>query len=116
MRGSRLNNLPTAKFNSLVCVVRDVLVETLISPAGNNGKYVNMYYVNDVKCEGADGGLAVGILYLPGGMVNFTISGYQGQDGRMAFLSSEARSADYKGSLAVKDLEDRTCRFTVQNL
>lgn len=62
------------------------------------------------------GGLSLGIVYLTGGMCNLTITGYQGQDGRTAFLSSEAGSPDYKGSLAVKDLEDRTCRFTVQNL
>ncbi|KAJ7184290.1 hypothetical protein C8R46DRAFT_1063586 [Mycena filopes] len=87
-----------------------------IQLVGKNGKYVNMYYINDVKCEGDSGGLSLGIVYLTGGMCNLTITGYQGQDGRTAFLSSEAGSPDYKGSLAVKDIEDRTCRFTVQNL
>ncbi|KAJ7043159.1 hypothetical protein C8F04DRAFT_1287316 [Mycena alexandri] len=81
-----------------------------------NQKYVNMYYINDVKCEGDSGGLSMGIVYLTNGMCNLTISGYQGQDGRTAFLSSQAGSPDYKGSLAVKDLEDITCCFTVQNL
>ncbi|KAJ7461021.1 hypothetical protein B0H11DRAFT_1736408 [Mycena galericulata] len=83
---------------------------------GNNGKFVNMYYINDVKCEGADGGLELSIVYLVDGMVNLTISGYQGQDGRTAFLSSDAGNKEYNGSLAVKGIEDRTCRFTVQNL
>ncbi|KDQ50150.1 hypothetical protein JAAARDRAFT_42329 [Jaapia argillacea MUCL 33604] len=83
---------------------------------GSNGKYVNMYYINDVKCEGPDGGLSVGILYLAGGKVAFTITGYQGQDGRTAFLSSQAGSAAYNGSLAVKDYPDFTCEFTIQNL
>ncbi|KAJ7273157.1 hypothetical protein C8J57DRAFT_1316945 [Mycena rebaudengoi] len=87
-----------------------------IQLVGPNNKYMNMYYINDVKCEGTGGGLQVGILYLPEGQANLTISGYQGQDGRTAFLSSEAGSPDYKGSLAVKGIEDRTCRFTVQNL
>ncbi|KAJ7445681.1 hypothetical protein B0H11DRAFT_1930389 [Mycena galericulata] len=75
---------------------------------GNNGKFVNMYYIN--------GGLELSIVYLVDGMVNLTISGYQGQDGRTAFLSSDAGNKEYNGSLAVKGIEDRTCRFTVQNL
>lgn len=75
-----------------------------------------MYYINDVKCEGPGGGLAMGIIYLPHGMCNLTITGYSGQDGRTAFLSSQAGSPSYNGSLAVKDLEDFTCRFTVENL
>jgi len=83
---------------------------------GPNGKYVNMYYVNDVKCEGGSGGLSLGIVYLADSFINFTISGYQGQDGRTAYLSSQAGSADYKGSLAVKSFEDITCRFKIQNL
>lgn len=62
------------------------------------------------------GDFAVQPVYLINGMINLTISGYQGQDGRTAFLSSEAGNKDYNGSLAVKDIEDRTCRFTVQNL
>jgi hypothetical protein len=49
-------------------------------------------------------------------MINFTIQGYQGQDGRTAFLSNEAGNASYNGSLAVKDLEDVNCRFKIQNL
>ncbi|KDQ50134.1 hypothetical protein JAAARDRAFT_89100, partial [Jaapia argillacea MUCL 33604] len=83
---------------------------------GSNGKHVNMYYHNDVKCEGPGGGLGVGILYLPGGKVIFTISGYGGQDGRTGFLSSQAGSPAYNGSLAVKDYPDFTCEFTIQNL
>jgi hypothetical protein len=58
----------------------------------------------------------MGILYLTNGMINFTIQGYQGQDGRTAFLSNEAGNASYNGSLAVKDLEDINCRFKIQNL
>lgn len=84
--------------------------------AGPNEKYVNMYYINDVKCEGPTGGLSMGIVYLADGQVNFTITGYQGQDGRTRFLSSQAGSEAYNGSLKVQEFEDITCRFTVQNL
>ncbi|KAJ7857237.1 hypothetical protein B0H13DRAFT_2357035 [Mycena leptocephala] len=43
-------------------------------------KYVNMYYI---MCEGlVVSGLSMGILHLTNGMINFTIQGYQGQDGR----------------------------------
>ncbi|KAJ7923328.1 hypothetical protein B0H13DRAFT_2316518 [Mycena leptocephala] len=84
--------------------------------AQSTKKYVNMYYINNVKCEGPSGGLSMGILYLTNGMINFTIQGYQGQDGRTAFLSNEAGNASYNGSLAVKDLEDVNCRFKIQNL
>ncbi|KDQ51070.1 hypothetical protein JAAARDRAFT_199457 [Jaapia argillacea MUCL 33604] len=87
-----------------------------VSFVGNKGKYVNMYYINDVKCEGPTGGLSVGIIYLSDGFVNFTISGYQGQDGRIAFLSSQAGDVSYNGSLAVKDYPDFTCQFSIQNL
>lgn len=86
------------------------------SSLGSNGKIVNMYYINDVKCEGPGGGLQMGIVYLADGQVNFTITGYQGQDGRTKYLSSQAGSEAYNGSLAVKDFEDFTCRFTIQNL
>lgn len=77
-----------------------------------------MYYVNDVKCdlEGPSEALSLGIVYLADGLVNFTITGYQTQDGRTAYLSSQAGSVDYKGSLAVKSFEDVTCRFKIQNL
>ncbi|KAJ7915471.1 hypothetical protein B0H13DRAFT_1610393, partial [Mycena leptocephala] len=62
------------------------------------------------------GGLAMGILYLSDSLINLTIQGYQGQDGRTAFLSNEAGNTSYNGSLAVKDLEDINCRFKIQNL
>lgn len=75
-----------------------------------------MYYINDVKCEGPSGGLSVGIVYLADGLVNFTVSGYSGQDGRTKYLSSQAGSPAYNGSLAVKDYEDITCRFSIENL
>ena len=89
-----------------------------IAIAGPNGKDVSMYYTSDVKCDGPDGGvtLTMGIVYLPNGEINFTITGYQGQDGRTKYLSSQAGSPDYDGSLAVKEFEDFTCRFTIQNL
>jgi len=83
---------------------------------GSNGKFVNMYYIDDVKCEGPGGGLSMGIVYLAEGQINLTITGYQGQDGRTRYLSSEAGNASYNGSLAVKQFEDPTCRFTIQNL
>jgi len=83
---------------------------------GSNAKFVNMYYIDDVKCDGPEGGVSMGIVYLAQGQINFTITGYQGQDGRTRFLSSEAGNASYNGSLAVKEFEDVTCRFTIQNL
>ncbi|KAJ6488560.1 hypothetical protein C8R47DRAFT_1125965 [Mycena vitilis] len=87
-----------------------------IQLVGCNGKYVNMYYINDVKCEGDNGGLAMGIVNLPDGMINLTIQGYQGQDGRTAYLSNEAGNVSYNGSLAVRDTENENCRFKIENL
>ncbi|KAJ7837025.1 hypothetical protein B0H14DRAFT_2792587 [Mycena olivaceomarginata] len=86
----------------------------LVSLATN--KYVNMYYINDVKCEGDGGGLSMGIVYLTNGLINLTITGYQGQDGRTAFLSNEAGNISYNGSLAVRELENENCRFIIENL
>ena len=83
---------------------------------GNNGKHVNMYYVDDVKCEGPGGGLVVGVNHLKDGLVNFTISGYQGQDGKSYFLSCMPGNAAYNGSLAVKKEEDESCRFRIENM
>ncbi|EEB95283.2 hypothetical protein MPER_05768, partial [Moniliophthora perniciosa FA553] len=83
---------------------------------GNNGKYVNMYYVDDVKCEGPGGGLALGVGYNGDGTVLLTISGYQGQDGATYFLSSEPGNASYNGSLAVKRSAVDTCRFSIDSV
>ncbi|EGN97331.1 hypothetical protein SERLA73DRAFT_57768 [Serpula lacrymans var. lacrymans S7.3] len=83
---------------------------------GNNGKYVNMYYVHDVKCEGPSGGLDVGVAYHSNGTVCFTISGYQGQNGNTYYLSCDTGNAAYNGSLAVKRAEDSTCRFVIDNV
>ncbi len=89
---------------------------SLTSLTGSNAKFVNMYYIDDVKCDGPEGGVSMGVVYLAQGQINFTITGYQGQGGRTRFLSSEAGNASYNGSLAVKEFEDVTCRFTIQNL
>ncbi len=89
---------------------------SLCPPTGSNGKIVNMYYINDVKCDGPGGGVSFGIVYLADGQMNLTVTGYQGQDGRTRYLSSQAGGEAYNGSLAVKEFEDFTCRFTVQNL
>lgn len=82
---------------------------------GNNSKFVNMYYVDDVKCEGPTGGVHFGIVYLADGQVNLTVTGYSGQNGRTKYLSSQAGSKAYKGSLHVHEFEDFTCRFTIEN-
>ncbi|ETW80250.1 hypothetical protein HETIRDRAFT_418288 [Heterobasidion irregulare TC 32-1] len=87
-----------------------------IALIGSNGKHVNMYYVDDVKCEGPGGGLDVGIAHRRNGKVCFTISGYQGQDGQVWFLSSQAGHPSYNGSLAVKRVEDESCRFLIENV
>ena len=78
--------------------------------------FVNMYYVDDVKCEGPNGGLAVGLGYNRDGTIFFTISGYDGQGGATYFLSSEPGNAAYNGSLAVKRVGDDTCRFIVDSV
>ncbi|KAM6499236.1 hypothetical protein JOM56_004744 [Amanita muscaria] len=83
---------------------------------GNNGMYVNMYYLDDVKCEGPNGGLAVGLGYNRDGTIFFTISGYGGQGGATYFLSSEPGNVAYNGSLAVKRVGDDTCRFIVDSV
>ena len=83
---------------------------------GNNGKYVNMYYVDDVKCEGPGGGLALGIYNRPFGRVNLTISGYSGQDGATYFLSNRSGNAAYNGSLAVEKNESEQCRFHIERM
>ncbi len=75
-----------------------------------------MYYNDDIKCEGPHGGVVFTVVYLQGGQINFTISGYDGQGGRTRFLSSQAGYAAYGGSLAAKEFEDFTCRFTIENL
>ncbi|ESK89473.1 hypothetical protein Moror_16132 [Moniliophthora roreri MCA 2997] len=83
---------------------------------GKNGKYVNMYYVDDVKCEGPGGGLTLGVGYNGDGTVFLTISGYQGQNGATYFLSSEPGNASYNGSLAVKRCAVDTCRFYIDSV
>ncbi|KAF8647497.1 hypothetical protein AX16_006702 [Volvariella volvacea WC 439] len=80
------------------------------------GKHVNMYYINDVKCEGPGGGLSMGVVYLANGFVLLTISGYSGQDGVTAFLSDLPGNAAYNGSLAVRDYPDDHTRFFIVNL
>ena len=75
-----------------------------------------MYYVDDVKCEGPGGGLVVGIAHRRNAKVCFAISGYQGQDGQVWFLSSQAGHPSYNGSLAVKRVEDESCRFLIENV
>ena len=75
-----------------------------------------MYYTSDVTCEGNGGGVKFGIVYLADDMINFTVSGYQGQGNRTKYLSSQAGGVAYNGSLAVKEFEDVTCRFKIQNL
>lgn len=83
-----------------------------------NKQYVNMYYVDDVCCSGGSGlgsgAVDFGIIYLADDFFNLTVSGYQGMGNRTKFLSSRAGGAVYRGSLAVVDFEDITCRFTVE--
>ncbi|KAI3605685.1 hypothetical protein WG66_012036 [Moniliophthora roreri] len=81
---------------------------------GSNSKYVNMYYVNDVKCEGPGGGLAVGLYNCPLRRVNLTISGYSGQDGKTYFLSNLPGNESYYGSLTVAKTESEHCCFQIE--
>ena len=80
--------------------------------------HVNMYYINDVKCEGPGGGLAVSIrpVHDSDEVVKVGISGYQGQNGGMHYLSAEEGHPSYNGSLAVKTSEDQTCHFIVESM
>ena len=84
---------------------------------GYNGMYVtmdaNMGGVSFVQCKGSGRGLTMGLIHLADGMVNFTISGYQGQHGKTAFLSGRTGWVD--GSLAVVDEADETCSFVIEN-
>jgi len=51
----------------------------------------------------------MGIVYFAQRQINFTITGYQGQDGRTRYLSSQAGHESYNGSLSVKEFEEFTC-------
>ncbi|ESK82019.1 hypothetical protein Moror_5438 [Moniliophthora roreri MCA 2997] len=99
--------------NAKFTVKHDRLKLALI---GNNRKYVNMYYVDDVKCEGPGGGLSLGVGYNGNGTVFLTISGYEGQNGVTYFLSSEPGNASYNGSLTVKRCVVNTCHFYIDSV
>ncbi|THH31064.1 hypothetical protein EUX98_g3127 [Antrodiella citrinella] len=86
-----------------------------IALIGSNGMYVNMYYVDDVKCEGPKGGLDLGLEYEPNGLVSFAIFGYQGMADKTYYLSWEPGNPAYNGSLAVKRQKEATCFFHIEN-
>lgn len=78
---------------------------------------VQMYYLTDVKCDRAiGGGLNLGVVHRPNGKICFTISGYQGQGGNSYYLSSTPGHPGYNGSLLVKEEEDNTCLFTIEQM
>ncbi|KAK7680334.1 hypothetical protein QCA50_016574 [Cerrena zonata] len=81
-----------------------------------SGKHVNMYYINDVMCKGPGGGLSLGVYRRPDGRYNLTISGYQGQNGQIHYLSSEVGNAAYGGSLAVRQSIDDSCHLSIEKL
>ncbi|KAF7322608.1 Aldedh domain-containing protein [Mycena chlorophos] len=85
---------------------------------GPNRRYMNVLDSSDVKCQESvpSKSLKFGVIYLTGGLVNFTVTGLPGVGARTLFLSSEAGDAKYNGSLAIKVWEDQNCRFKIRNL
>ena len=72
-----------------------------------------MYGVSYIQCKGPTGGLPLAVVYLPDGIVKFSIYGFQGQNGKTAFMSS--RGGAVGQSLAVVGDGDESCSFTVEN-
>ncbi|ESK81031.1 hypothetical protein Moror_16276 [Moniliophthora roreri MCA 2997] len=85
-----------------------------ITLVGHNEKYMNMYYLDDIKCDGAGGGLDVSVTFLDDYFVQFSISGFKGQDGKMYYVSCEPGNASYHGSLAAKKEQDHSTFFVIE--
>ncbi|ESK82020.1 hypothetical protein Moror_13456 [Moniliophthora roreri MCA 2997] len=84
-----------------------------IALVSHNEKYMNMYYLDDIKCEGP-GGLDVSVTFLDDYFVQFGILGFKGQDEKMYYVSCEPGNASYHGSLAVKKEQDCSTFFVIE--
>lgn len=67
-----------------------------------------------MKCHGPGGGVELGVVHLGDGLINLSISGYQGQPG-VGYLSINPSQAMSPG-LTLQYIEDETCRFKVENI
>lgn len=74
-----------------------------------------MVGASDVQCKGASSGegLTMKPFYLSHRKVEVIISNFQGQSGKVAFLSSQRGTVN--GSLAVVEDRDANCIFFVEN-
>ncbi|KAI6008532.1 hypothetical protein EDC04DRAFT_2776182 [Pisolithus marmoratus] len=87
-----------------------------VSLKGPNGKTVNLYYSSNVMCS-EETGIWFEVAYLGGPWIHLIISGkYQGVGSTIRYLSSDRGHQTFSGSLDVREKEDPSCWFLVENL